>query len=99
MLAVSIDLHIGHANLSNQGSNVDEKVEPVVDPGNRSSVINNHTLTRWQCLDLHLVELNLLSDQGRDVGFEASGTDSNHNDGYGERPQRRWRIINDCRRS
>jgi hypothetical protein len=72
-------LGVDHADLADQGSNIDEEVEVVVDSTLCDGRVDNNALSRWESLNDCVVERNLLDDQRRDVGFESSCS-SPHND-------------------
>lgn len=73
-------LSVDHANLSNQGSNIDEEVEVVVDSGLCNGWINDDALARWQCLHTNELHWNLLNHQWRDVRLEPSCANTQDDD-------------------
>lgn len=62
-IETNVALSIGHAELTDEGANVDEEVEPVVDPRSGHGGVDNDTLALLCGVDVHLAG-DLLSDQG-----------------------------------
>lgn len=73
-----VSLSVNHANLTNQGTDVDEEVEPVVDTGDSDGGVDNDALVTTG-LHAHLLLGNLLGDEWRDVGLECSRSET-HDD-------------------
>ena len=55
---------VGHRNLTNQSTNVDEEVEPIVDACGRDSGIDDDALALLGRCYLQLLEWDLLGDEG-----------------------------------
>lgn len=77
-------LSVDHADLADQSSDVDEKVEVHVDPRCGMDGIDNNSLTRLEGDDKELGALVLFSNQWRDVGLEASSTETSNQKGEDE---------------
>lgn len=74
-------LCIHHGKLTDQASDVDEEVEPVVDTADGDGRIDNDTLSRFESDDLHVLGGYLFDDQGVDVWLEATSTEADDQDG------------------
>jgi hypothetical protein len=76
-------LGVDHADLSDQGSDVDEQVKVHEQPGRGESGVDED-LGPLAFFDDGSLTGDLFGDQGGDVGLEHSGTDSHDDDGDGE---------------
>ena len=92
-----VTLRIRHSELPSQGTDVDEKVEPVVDSGRGDSRVDNDAFSTLQGPDLHPLAGDLLSHERRDVGLETSGTDAHDDQTNNESGQRVMRMSNERR--
>lgn len=72
-------LSVNHANLANESANVNEEVEIMVNSALSDCWIVDDALAGGQLFHDHLLERDLLGDQGRDVGLERACADA-HND-------------------
>lgn len=84
---------ISHANLPNQSTNIDKQIEPVVDSGNGSGMVDNHALARLGGDDFQLVERHLFRNQGRDVGLETSRSDTHDDNSYSKSADGRIGVV------
>jgi hypothetical protein len=76
-------LGVDHADLSDQGPDVDKQVKVHEQPGRGESGVDED-LGPLAFFDDGSLTGDLLGDQGGDVGLEHSGTDSHDDDGDGE---------------
>lgn len=87
------------SNLANKGTDVDEKVEPVVDSLDSDTRIDNDTLTRLESPDMHVLLAKLFDNKRVDIGLETTGTEANDNDGNDHGTKRATFVLNDGRES
>ena len=92
-----VTLRIRHSELSSQGADVDEEIEPVVDSGCGDSRVDNDAFSTLQGPDLHSLAGDLLSHERRDVGLETSGSDAHDDQTDNESGQRVVRMSNERR--
>jgi hypothetical protein len=81
-------LAVHHGELAGQSADVDEEVEVVVHARGRGRRVDNDTLSAGQRSDHHPLEVELLDNQGVDVGLEAAGANTHEDDTDGEGGQR-----------
>lgn len=80
-------LGVRHRDLADEGTNVDEQVEVHVDLRGRHDGVDDDALAASCVADEELRALVLLSDEGRDVGLESTGTETHDDDGDDEAGQ------------
>lgn len=69
-----VALGIDHTKLATKSTEIDKHVEIVVNSSDGGSRVDDHALSRWESLDLHVVLRNLLDNEGRNVGLEGSSS-------------------------
>jgi hypothetical protein len=69
-----------------EGSDIDTDVEDHIDALDGNSRVDDDALSRFQRLDRHPFPGILIRDQGRDIRFDAAGSDSNREDCRDEAP-------------
>ena len=74
-------LGVDHGDLADEGADVDEEVEPVVDALGGDGGVDDDALARLERLDKHVLLAELLDDEAADVGLEAAGADADDDDG------------------
>lgn len=90
-----ISLRVRHGELSDQSANVDEQVEPVVNPGSGDGRVDEDAFARLQRFDVHSPR-NLFSDEWRNVGLKATRSDSHNNETNAEAGKRVVRVLEDA---
>jgi len=88
-------LAVDHGQLASQSADVDEQVEVVVDTGRGGSRVDDDALAGGQRPDDHPLEIELLDDQGVDIGLEATGTDAHEDDADAERAEGAVGVLDD----
>jgi hypothetical protein len=93
-----VSLSVNHADLTNEGTDVDEEVEPVVNTGDSDSRVNNDTLGTAG-LNAHLLLGNLLGDKRGDVGLESSRSKTHDDESENKDTEGSVGVRQDRRRS
>lgn len=73
-------LSINHSDLTNQSSDIDEQVEVMVYPALGDGRIKDDPFSGRQLADNHLRQMQLFSDERRNIAFEATSTDTHYNE-------------------
>lgn len=83
-------MHLGvhHGQLPDQGADVDEEVEPVVDALRGDGRVDDDALAALEGPHKHALLAQLLHDQAADVGLEATRAKADDDDGRDQATQR-----------
>ena len=90
-------LGVGHRDLADERTDVDEQVEVHVDPRRRQDRVDDDALASLRVANEQLTPLILLSNKRRNVRLETSGTDTHDDDGDNEACQSTIGVVDDAR--
>ena len=69
-----VALGVGHANLADKRTDIDEEVEPIVNPSRGDRRVDNHALAFLGRYYSHLFVWELLGNERRNVGLETTSS-------------------------
>jgi hypothetical protein len=90
----NVALSVDHGDLTDKGTNVDEKVKVVVDAGHGNGGVDNNALA-LDDLDAHLLLRHLLGNEGRNVGLEGTSSGTHDEDTEDKDTKGRVGLVED----